>query len=419
LRYGFELAASCASPSLVRPLTQDLLRDPPVLMFEDDGSRPARTLLEQGRFELNAALSIGVNLARAVAEIHAERLTHRNLSDLSVWINPATFDVRLFDFTLASRDARSEARFDGIGHIRGDLRYVAPEQTGRMNRVVDYRCDYYSVGVLLYRLLCGRLPFDAEDLLELVHSHVARRPVPPHLIDPLLPKTLSDIVLKLLAKPAEERYQSAIGLRFDLGECLDQWRRGRRIDRFALGSRDSFETFEISQRLYGRELETAALLEAFNSVAEAGSRLILVTGPPGIGKSRLVNELDKPITASRGHFLAGKFDQHKRNVPYFAFVQAFTKLVGEILSESDARIAEWRGRLDRALAANAGVIATLFPMSKPSSVRSHRFSNCRRSKHAIASIAFFATSCACSPQRIVLYASCSTICNGPTRLRSG
>ena len=361
LRRGFEFAARSSSKSLVRPLAEDLSRDSPVLVFEDDGSRPARGLMEQGRIELDACLSIGIGLARAVGEIHTERLTHRNLTDLSVWINPATLDVRLFDFTLASRDARTEARYEGVGHIRGDLRYLAPEQTGRMNRVVDYRCDYYSIGVLLYRLLGGRLPFEADDPLELVHSQVARRPTPLHVVNPLLPETLSEIVLKLLAKPAEERYQSALGLRSDLNECFRQWQKTKSINRFAVGARNSFEIFEISQRLYGREIEIAVLLEVFNSVARGMSRLVLVTGPPGIGKSRLVNELDKPIVGARGHFLLGKFDQHKRNVPYFAFVQAFTKLIGEILSESDSRIAEWRGRLDQVLGPNAGVIIDIIP----------------------------------------------------------
>src|SRR6266540_2419602 len=246
--------------------------------------------------------------------------------------------------------------------IEGSLPYMSPEQTGRMNRALDSRSDLYSLGVTFYQMLTGRLPFEASDPLEWIHCHVARAPPSPAQIIPGLPEAVVRIVMKLLAKMAEDRYQTARGLVHDLERCREQWRERRRVDPFPLAARDVPDRLQIPQRLYGREGQVAELLRAFEHVADTGaSELVLVSGYSGIGKSSLVHELVKPILGRRGLFAAGKFDQYKRDVPYSTIVQAFRGLVLDLLVEGEERVSAWRQRLQDALGVNARLIVDMIP----------------------------------------------------------
>ena len=238
--------------------------------------------------------------------------------------------------------------------------YMSPEQTGRMNRQVDHRSDYYSLGALFYEMLTGQPPFESENAMDVIYGHIARQPLAPNAINPELPQVLCDLVLKLLAKNAEDRYQSLEGLSSDLRRCVDGLSGGG-IERFRLGRDDISDRLQMPQKLYGREEEAAQLLRIFDRVAGGGAELLLVTGYSGIGKSALVHELHKPVATRHGYFISGKFDQFKRNVPYSAINRAFGDLIRQILTESESRIAAWRDKLQKALGTNAQLIVEAIP----------------------------------------------------------
>ncbi len=240
---------------------------------------------------------------------------HKDINPSNIVLNPATGQVKLIDFGISTVLSRETPAFRNANVLEGTLAYISPEQTGRMNRDLDYRTDFYSFGVTLYELLTGLLPFPSTDALELVHSHIARLPPPPHVIRSDLPLAVSAIVLKLLAKNAEDRYQSAYGIVADLAECLRQWRASGSIAPFLLGRHDSSDKFQIPQKLYGREQEVGSLLAAFDRVSRGAGELLLVSGYSGVGKSALVHEIYRPMTERRGYFIAGKFDQFQRNIP--------------------------------------------------------------------------------------------------------
>ncbi|MGI0495591.1 ATP-binding protein, partial [Alkalinema pantanalense CENA528] len=220
-----------------------------------------------------------------------------------------------------------------------------------------------------YQLLTGRLPFNSDDPLELVHCHIAQQPIPVHQVNPDIPVMVAMIVAKLMAKNAEDRYQSALGLKHDLKHCLEQWNQTGTIPEFSLGQRDISDRFTIPEKLYGRETEVQTLLDAFdrvaspveNQVTQGSSELMLVAGFSGIGKTAVIHEVHKPITRQNGYFIKGKFDQFNRNIPFSAFVQAFRDLVAQLLSESDAQLHTWKTQILEALGENAQVIVDLIP----------------------------------------------------------
>ena len=231
-----------------------------------------------------------------------------------------------------------------------------------MNRPLDYRTDFYSLGITLYRMLTGQLPFAANDPLEWAHCHIARSPPPPRDIAPTVPQPVSDIVMKLLAKLPEERYQSAHGLQVRLDRCLAQWQASGRIESFPLGAADRSDRFQIPHKLYGRDRETALLLAAFDRMAVTGeAAVVTISGYSGIGKSSLVHELHKPIVPARGYFIAGKFDQYMRDIPYATLTQAFRGMVQQLLAESEARIANWRHEIQEAVGVNGQLIINVLP----------------------------------------------------------
>ncbi len=324
-----------------------------------DGEGLDAVLARQQRFALPVALAIASQLARALAALHAAGIVHHDIRPANLLLARDGVQVKLADLSrAASREGAPSTR----PAAAGDWAYISPEQTGRMNRQADYRTDFYSLGIMLYRLLTGQLPFQADDPLEWVHCHLARMPVPPHQLVPDIPQVVSNLVLKLLVKVPEERYQSAAGLLADLEHCLVQLQAPGGIAPFALGTRDVSDRFQISPKLYGRERERAVLLAAFEQMATSGQpMLVTVTGYSGVGKSALVNELQQPIMERRGHFLVGKFDQYQRDTPYATLAQAFDRLVRQLLGESETAIGQWREALCEALGPNGQLMVNLIP----------------------------------------------------------
>ncbi|MCP4996169.1 MAG: AAA family ATPase, partial [Gammaproteobacteria bacterium] len=298
---------------------------------------------------------------KGLSYIHQHNVIHKDMNPGNILFNPETTQVQIIDFGISTELSREQHDVNVANHLEGTLAYISPEQTGRMNRDLDYRTDYYSLGVTLYEMLTGSLPFEAADPIGWVHCHIAQAVQSPHHLNPSIPEAVANIVLKLMAKNAEDRYQSSSGIGRDLKECLRQLEQEGRIENFELGRWDLSEKFQIPQQLYGREEELAILLESFERVAQGGVEYLLVSGYAGIGKSALVQELYKPITARRGYFISGKFDQLQRDIPYVALSQAFDQLMRQLLTESEARLQAWRQKLLAALGPNGQVLIDLIP----------------------------------------------------------
>src|SRR5262249_17655789 len=301
-------------------------------------------------------------LAAALTGLHKRNVIHKDVKPANVLVDPRTGQVRLMGFGIASRLPRERQARAPFEFIAGTLPYMAPEQTGRMNRSIDSRSDLYALGVTLYEMLTGSLPFTSSDPMELVHSHIARQPVPPieRLKD--IPGSVSAIIMKLLAKTAEERYQTAAGAESDLRRCLAEWEARGSIDGFALGEHDTSDQLLIPEKLYGRSSEIDTLLASFDRVVAGGRpELVLVSGYSGIGKSSVVNELHKPLVPPRGLFASGKFDQYKRDIPYATLAQAFQSLLRPLLTMSEEELSHWRDALRQALYPNGQLIVDLVP----------------------------------------------------------
>ena len=361
LKYGYELSAKLQAPGDVKVL--DLLRhgNSAILVMEDFGGEPLRRLQAQVHASPRLALEIGLRTAKVLGELHQRHIIHKNINPSTLLVHPRTGEVRLSNFDIASRLSSESPGFTTPDKLEGLLTYISPEQTGRMNRTVDHRTDLYSLGVTLYELLTGQPPFQTSDTMALVYSHLAVEPIPPHQLRPDLPPPLSAVVMKLLAKNADDRYQSAYGLSMDLNHCLEQLGSNGTIADFRPGQHDTSATFHLSQKLYGREQESAQLGAVFERVSQEGrSELLLVVGYSGVGKSSLVNEMHRPLVRQRGYYGVGKYDQ-LQNAPYGAWVQAFAGLTQQLLSESEERLSEWRQRLQEALGANGRVVTELVP----------------------------------------------------------
>jgi PAS domain S-box-containing protein len=332
-----------------------------VMVLEDFGAHSLAVLQESGPLALGEFLSIAIRITEILGEVHAANIIHKDVNPANLVVNPATGVLKIIDFGISSALSRENPVAHNPEVLEGTLAYMAPEQTGRMNRSVDYRSDYYALGCSLYELITGRRPFESPDALELVHCHIARVPLPPHEVKSSIPEAVSRIVMKLLAKNAEDRYQSAIGIRADLKKCLEQYEASGSIRPFPLSVHDVPERFQIPQKLYGREEQVDHLLAAFERVTKGNKELMLVSGCPGIGKTSLVREIYKPISRRRGYFISGKFDQYQRATPFAAFVAAFRDLVRQLLREGEAQLARWKEQLLEAVGPNGQVVTGMIP----------------------------------------------------------
>lgn len=361
-----------------------------VIIFEDFGGESLKILMNNQAFTLNQFLFLAIKITEILGEVHSRNIIHKDINPSNIVFNPYTQQLKLIDFGISSILSHENPTIKNPNILEGTLAYISPEQTGRMNCSVDYRTDFYSLGVTFYELLTNHLPFNTTDAMELVHCHIAKQPIPPHELNSEIPKAVSEIVMKLLAKTAEERYQSAWGIKADLEECLFQLQNNSQIYNFSLGLKDISDKFQIPQKLYGREAEVKTLLVAFERVCGeqvglqgfapvqergveskqtkvenfscfAKSEMMLVSGYSGIGKSALVQEIYKPITKHRGYFISGKFDQFGRNIPYSAVVSAFSNLVRQLLTETEVSLAQWREKIQCAFGANGQVIIDVIP----------------------------------------------------------
>jgi predicted ATPase/signal transduction histidine kinase len=363
LEHEYSLAAELDPAWAARPLELTRHEGRAILLLNDPGGEPLDGILEQDHgqpLELNRFLRIAIGLATALGHVHRHGLIHMDIKPANMLVDDAG-NVWLTGFGIASQLPRERQSPLAPEIIAGTLAYMAPEQTGRMNRSTDARSDLYSMGVILYQMLTGALPFTAADPLEWVHCHIARQPIPP--VDrAAVPEPLSAITMKLLAKNAEERYQTASGLEADLRRCLAEWQSHGRINAFPPGAHDTPDRLLIPEKLYGREREIDSLLAAFDRVVTQGTpELVLVSGYSGVGKSSLVNELHKTLVPPRGLFAAGNFDQYKRDIPYATLAQAFQTLIRQILVRSEAEVDLWRHALREALGPNGQLITNLIP----------------------------------------------------------
>ncbi|MEL7352550.1 MAG: AAA family ATPase [Cyanobacteria bacterium P01_A01_bin.116] len=402
-RNQYSITKDLSIPGVIKPISLESWQNGYTLVSEDFGGISLHQYAKQQALKsppsspekltlsLTDTLSIAHQLAGILHELAQHHIVHKDIKPANILIEPESKRIQLIDFSIASLLPKETQALQNPSGLEGTLAYLAPEQTGRMNRGIDYRTDFYTLGVTLYELLTGTLPFQSDDPLELVHCHIAKTPIAPHQLNPAIPPTVSAMVLKLMAKNAENRYQSALGLQYDLGKCLSQWQQVKEVVAFDLGERDLSDRFVISEKLYGRNTEVQALLNAFDRIASKAhhsaayrlgpsrlgpnkqplsqpkpsqhcpSEMMLVAGFSGVGKTAIINEIHKPITRQQGYFIKGKFDQLNRNRPLSAFLQALQDLINQLLSESDTQLAHWREKILAAVGEEGQILIEVLP----------------------------------------------------------
>ncbi len=361
LQNEYSILRDLKHPHVVKALALEPHQSGLALILERVPARPLSARLRQGRLGIESALKLAHALALVLAAVHKAGVIHKDIKPQNILVEDETDKVTLIDFGIAARLPQETQAVVPAESLEGTLVYMSPEQTGRMNRPIGHRTDFYSLGVTLYEMLTGAPPFHSSDASELVHCHIAQLPLPPERMNPEIPAALSALVMKLLAKNAEDRYQSAGGLAQDLMHCLSEWQSSGTIQAFDLGRKDLNPELQVPHTLIGREAQVSTLLSAFDRVRAGGVELLLVTGPPGIGKSSLIGEVHPALARYGGLFISGKFDPLNRSTPFSAFVAAFQELVRQLLGERPERLAAWKTTLCSALGTNGGLLTALIP----------------------------------------------------------
>jgi predicted ATPase/signal transduction histidine kinase/tRNA A-37 threonylcarbamoyl transferase component Bud32 len=359
-RREYELAKALVGEGTVGVYAFERLGDRTAIVMEDFGGRALSRRLGGQRTGTGEFLALAIPMAGALADVHRQRVIHKDINPSNIVVNDQG-RVKIIDFGISTMLPRENMLAQSPDVLEGTLPYISPEQTGRVHQAIDHRTDIYSLGVSFYEMLTGAVPFRTTDPLELVHAHIAVAPAPPHQAAPEVPEALSRIVSRLLAKSPDERYQSALGLRADLADCEALFRATGGLEGAGPARAHVSDRFEIAQRLYGREAEVERLLSTFDRASAGPVEVVLVAGYSGVGKSALVDEIQRPVTHKHGYFVSGKFDQLHRDTPYASIVQALRELIRQLLSEREARFLTWRARLLAAVGQNGQVIVEVIP----------------------------------------------------------
>ncbi|BDX06610.1 diguanylate cyclase [Planctobacterium marinum] len=363
-RREFELTKKLSGKGVIEAL--DLIRheNSLVMVLEDFEGDSLSNVYRDRPMRLPEFWRFALKIVDCLALVHGERVIHKDINPSNILLNTQTQKIKLIDFGISIELASENIDAEKPGVLKGTLAYISPEQTGRMNRILDYRTDFYSLGITFYQMLTNKLPFSAEDAIEWVHAHIAKIPQSPHELNPRIPKPLSELVMKLIAKNAEDRYVTIAGLRRDLEICRREHSTTGDIGHFILGANDHSGELNLSQKIYGRELEIATMLGLYDKVVRGKNALLTVSGASGIGKTSLIREIQKPVVSRQGYYTEGKFDQFERSTPYSAILQASTSLVRQILTESQQQIETWKTRLLTALEGNGQLVIDVIPEMK-------------------------------------------------------
>jgi PAS domain S-box-containing protein len=361
LRREYEMTRRFEIDGVVRAYGLEKIQSRSAMLIEDFGGEPLSSIICDCRLELQEFLAIAIKLSDTLGQIHQKNVMHKDINPANIIWNRINGQLKIADFGIATSLARENPEMGNPKVLEGTLAYISPEQTGRMNRPVDYRTDIYSLGITFYEILAGITPFSSSDPMEMVHCHIAKAPSSLSSINSAIPEVISGIIEKMIAKRAEDRYQSAFGLKSDLDECLEELTRTGTIESVTIGRNDISDKFQIPQRLFGRENEVEELLSSFDRVRRGAREMMLITGYAGIGKSFLVHEIHRSIVNNNGYFITGKFEQFKRNIPYSSLIQAFKELIRQLLTESGERLQFWKEKITGSLGPNCQIIIEVIP----------------------------------------------------------
>jgi len=361
LKNDFEINQTIASHGSMQAMDMVLTPEGFVVLKEYFEGIPLTNFIANRDFTIPLFLQLAIRLTQLLSELHQHRILVKEFVIENIIISPENLEMKVCSLGSASKMQRERPEYNAEFKYYGPLWHISPEQTGRVGRTVDYRCDFYALGVILYQVLCWRKPFNYTDSLELIHAHIAKRPMEPRQVRDNIPQVISDLVMKLISKNSEDRYQSEAGILSDLEKCLKQWQQNGTIEYFALGTEDHSNQFSFSEKLYGRSDELSRLMQAWNNIQSESLELFLVTGYSGIGKTRLINEIRKPILEANGYFISGKFNQFTREYPYSAFAMAFNQLIQRFLGESEEQLQTWSTLIQNAVAPNGDLLVDVIP----------------------------------------------------------
>lgn len=350
-----ELSANV--PGVIKPYKLEEHNGLYIMVLEDIHGRSLKKILEEQKPDRDALLRLTIKIVDIIGGIHENNVIHKDIKPSNIIWNMEDDVVQVIDFDLAVKLSKEKREFQNSGVFEGSLLYISPEQTGRMNRNIDYRTDYYSLGVVLYEMMTGIRPHDSEEMTDQIYSIIAKEAISPYkLTAGKVSIALSSIIMKLMEKSSEERYRSSYGIKADLKRCLEG-----HLD-FVIATEDRLNMFQIPQTMYGRTEELACLVDAFRRSVRGNPQMMIISGEAGVGKTALVNELHKYISQEKGLFAEGKFDQYNKNIPYSGIIQAFRRLIGQLLNHPDQEYADSvKKSLSRALDGNGALVTGLIP----------------------------------------------------------